>query len=326
MRTRLALLLAALLAAALLAAACGDDDGDDDGDGAETTGAAVAPAAYPVTVRDLLGREVTLEAKPERIVTTSPSAIELLHESGGTAIGRSTTATFLAGTADLEDVGPSYAPAFEKIIALNPDLVIADASAQGHLAEAFTGSLPQVPVAFVGAVEYADLAASVRLIGTLIGDADGAAAAAATFEDPASRIRAAVGEEAPTPTLVLVAGREGGISAALPGSFVGSVIEIAGAENVAAALPPSGPFSGYAQLSLEAIIDDDPAVILVITPGGGPSLSATIAEQFPTLAAVQSERVHDIDLEVYLQAPGPRAAAGLPALASLLHPGCDCED
>jgi ABC-type Fe3+-hydroxamate transport system substrate-binding protein len=45
-----------------------------------------------------------------------------------------------------------------------------------------------------------------------------------------------------------------------------------------------------------------------------------IAEQFPDLQAVQSQQVHEIDLETYLQAPGPRAIAGLQELVALLHP------
>jgi ABC-type Fe3+-hydroxamate transport system substrate-binding protein len=37
------------------------------------------------------------------------------------------------------------------------------------------------------------------------------------------------------------------------------------------------------------------------------------------VAAVQDGRVFELDLEVYLQAPGPRAADGLRELALLLY-------
>jgi hypothetical protein len=73
---------------------------------------------------------------------------------------------------------------------------------------------------------------------------------------------------------------------------------------------------------METLATTDPEAILVIVPGvtGGPPIGAMVAGALPTLAAVQAGRVHEIDLEVYLQAPGPRAVEGLRPLAELLHP------
>jgi iron complex transport system substrate-binding protein len=288
----------------------------------EPTEEPVAEAAFPLTVRDLMGREVTIQAAPERIVTTSPSALELLYAAGGTAIARSTTATGVPGAEDLVDVGPSYEPAFEVILQQQPDLVVADVSAQAHLAGAFEGALQGVPIVFVGAVQYADIPASIRLLGQVTGNEETAEAAAADAEAVAADIEAGVSGAEPVPTLVLVAGRDGGMSAALNDSFIGDLIRIAGAENVAADLPQSGQVPGYALVSLESVVADDPEVILVIVPGGtgAPSMAGMIAEQFPDLQAVQSQQVHEIDLETYLQAPGPRAIAGLQELVALLHP------
>lgn len=339
--TKRILMLASAMVATFALAACG---GDDDADPTATSTAAVTATAtaeataaetttpegteepsassYPLTVRDLMGREVTIEAAPERIVTTSPSAIELLYAAGGTAIARSSTATGVPGAEDLVDVGPSYEPAFEVILQQQPDLVVADVSAQAHLREAFEGALQGVPIVFVGALEYSDIPASIRLLGEIIGDPETAEQAAADAEAVASDIEERVSGDEPVPTLVLVAGRDGGMSAALNDSFIGDLVRIAGAENVAADLPQSGQVPGYAQLSLESVVEYDPEVILVIVPGGTgmPSMAGMISGQFPTLQAVQSGRVHEIDLETYLQAPGPRAIEGLEELVGLLHP------
>ncbi len=335
---RVFLLLAAMLAAFALVA-CGDDEPDATPTTTPTQEATptetVAPeptdepteepgvdGPFPLTVRDLMGREVTIESAPERIVTTSPSAIELLYAAGGTAIGRSSTALGVPGAEELVDVGPSYEPAFEVILQQQPDLIVADVSAQAHLVGAFEGTLQGVPILFVGALEYADIAASIRLLGAVSGDPETAEAAAAEAEAVAAAVEANVAGSDTVPTLVLVAGRDGGMSAALNDSFIGDLIRIAGAENVAEDLQQSGQVPGYALVSLESVVADDPAVILVIVPGGmgGPSMAGMIAQQFPTLQAVQAERVHEIDLETYLQAPGPRAIEGLQELEALLHP------
>ncbi len=295
-----------------LATACNDGDTDND------KNANFSSSIFPVTVTDLLDRAVTITAEPKRIVTTSPSALELLADVGGSAIARSSTATAIPGSNELTDIGPSYAPSFEQIIALEPDLVIADASAQAHLAEAFVGMLGETPILFVGARGYADLAASARLLGTALGTPEAGDTSAETFEAVANELGGDHGD-APR-VLLLVAGRDGTLSAALRDSFVGDLVALLGAENVASSIQQSGPVPGYALLSPESIASFEPEVVLVITPGGGPSMVELLGRQLPELGAVRAGRVHEIDLEVFLQAPGPRARAGLRELDALVRP------
>jgi iron complex transport system substrate-binding protein len=276
---------------------------------------------FPVTVTDLLGRSVTIPSAPERIVTTSPSAIEMLYAAGGTAIARSSTATGVPGGQDVVDIGNAYTPSTELIVAQNPDLIIADASLQAQLAPSL--STLGAPLIYVGAVKYDDIPASLRLLGQVTGKTAEADAAAAAAEQAAADVEAAVANLPPAKTLILVAGQDGTLSVALNDSFIGDLVRIAGGANVAADIPQSGPIPGFAVVSPETIVATDPDVILVIVPTnipGMPSIGAMVSQMLPMLRAVQAGRVHEIDLETYLQNPGPRAVAALPALARLLHP------
>ena len=327
MSRRLLILPLLILGIAIGGACGGDEDEPAASTAVTTTSAAVtsspAAAAYPVTVKDGLGRDVRVGAQPARIVTTSPSAAELLYAVGGTAVARSTTARFPAQVAALTDIGPSYEPSFEKILAQRPDLVLADSSAQAHLRGAFEGALREVPIAFVGAQKYDDVAVSLRLVGKLVNRPEQAEAAAKAMDDAKARSRSmAMGK--PQPKTLIINGAVNDFFVALPDSFVGDLAKLAGADNVAANERQAGRFPGYTQLSLERIVAANPEVIITITAGppGGP----TLADQFKSnpayagLAAVKNGRVHNVDVEVYLQAPGPRAADGLLQLTSLLHP------
>ena len=46
------------------------------------------PETYPLEIRDMMGRPVTIPAEPTRIVSISPTATEMLYTAGGTAIAR----------------------------------------------------------------------------------------------------------------------------------------------------------------------------------------------------------------------------------------------
>lgn len=286
-----------------------------------------APAAtevhttYPLAIRDLLGREVTIAAPPQRIITTSPSAIEMLYAAGGEAIARSETSVHPDGVASLPSVGPSYSPAFEDILELGPDLVLADASAQGHLAEAFDYGLRGIPVIFIGAVEYEDIATSISLIGLIIDNQETADAAGAELAAVLEEVHS-LSKGKTSPRVLIMNGAISDFFVALPDSFVGNLVTLAGGENVATNQPQTGRYPGYTQLSIEAIVETNPQVILTITAGppSGSTLADLVLEDptYANLAAVTDGRVHNLDVEIYLQAPGPRAAEGLRALAALL--------
>lgn len=338
MKKPVLLLLGALLVSASLLSACSsDDNGDSTAEATATTTAETATATESATetatatateamaagtATDLLGREVTLAAAPQRIVTLSPSAIELLYAVGGEAVGRSTTAVHPEGVESLTDVGPSYQPNFEAVLELDPDVVIADASAQAHLLDQITAALGDVPVVFVGAVTYDDVAASEGILGQLLGKQTEAEAAISAMNQAKADAEAAAAGQTP-PKVLIIDGSPDDFYVALPDSWPGSLVEILGGENVAAGQPPAGPFPGYTQLSLEAILASNPDVILAITlgPPTAPLSQGILGETaYAQLPAVQSGRVHEIDAEVFLQAPGPRAADGLRELADLLYP------
>ena len=313
---------------ALFLTACGGDEAETPAaPTAQSTGTAAAAtaAATPtgVNVTDLMGRKVTIAKTPTKVVTTSPSALEMLHAAGGTAIARSSTAAAPGiDTSKMTDIGSAYQPNLEAILKLQPDLVVADASAQEPLAAQFESQLKGVPVVFVGATKYSDVSTSIRMLGSITGTVEKAKMAADNVDAVAKQVADAVKGKTATKTLVVVAGRDGQLSAALNDSFIGDMIKIAGAQNIAADLKQSGQVRGYATISLETAFKENPDVLLVIVPGNAPGapISTVVARSFPGLNAVKNNRVHAIDLDVFLQAPGPRAADGLKQLTDFIQP------
>lgn len=316
-----------VLALAVLAGACGDDDG---GSTTTPTGAPVTsapatetPAAgteYPVTVTDMLNREVTIDAVPTAVAALSPTTVEFVYAVGGTSLTRSSSVQYPDAAAAAEDIGPSYQPNFEIIASSNPDLVIADSMLQPQLVQNLEDL--GVPVVYAGVAVWDDVAVGLELVGTILNRSDEAEQAIADLDAVKADVTSQLGAE--EPTLLILNGTPDDFYAAKPDSYAGNLAEILGVANVAAGAPDVGQFPGYTKLGLESIVAAEPDVVLAISAGppGGQTITDSLSGDpaWAAVPAVQNGRVSEISAEVFLQAPGPRAGEALQELARLIYP------
>ncbi len=337
-KLRLMLAACAITAIGAVAVACGDDD-DDGGETATSTstssqtasatgtasGSATASptgesAAYPITVTDLLGREVKIEKKPETVVALSPTAVEYVYAVGGTVAGRPESATFPAEVSSVDTVGTAYQPSFEAVLALEPDLIVADSviHAQPQIQEQLEGL--GVPVIYAGAESYEQVLEGLRLLGEILDAGDEAEAAVEDIEAALADAKAAL-EGQDVSAVVMIAGRDETLYAAKSGSFADDILSQLGITNPAVDGPESGPgFPGYTTIAPEVLIQYDPDLIFTVTPGPAsvPRLSTIIPSipPFAGLKAVTGNKVIELEVDPVLQSPGPRVAQVFEAIAA----------
>lgn len=328
------------LAATVLAAACGGTSSADKTKTAAAGGAtkpagtqaAATPGAtaaattaakattYPLTVTDMLGRSVTITAKPVAIAAISPTTVEYVFAVGAQSKTRSASVRFPVAAAGAKDIGPSYQPNFELIAAEKPDLIVADSVIQPQLKQNLEGL--GVPVLFLGAQVFADVPKGLRLAGQVLDQQGKGEEEAKKLETTLSTLQAKL--SAQKPKVLVLNGTPDDFFAAKPESYVGDLLQLLGADNVAAGQPDVGRFPGYTKLSLETILTSKPDVVLSIT--AGPPTDNTITASLSSnpawadVPAVKNKRVTEINSEIFLQAPGPRAGDGLGILAKLLYP------
>ena len=318
-------ILGGLALATLALAACGGDDSTAPASAtsgaspASATTTQAAAAAYPLKVTDLLGRTVEIKAKPKSIVAISPTAVEYVYAMGSIVVGRSQSADFPEAAKSVKDVGTAYQPSMEAILALKPDLIVADSVI--HAQPQLRGPLEQlgVPVVFAGAESYQQVIDGITLMGKVLDASAAAKDLVAKIGKARDDAKTAV-SKTKVSAVVLIASRDQTLYSAKASGYVGDILTQLAVTNPAANLPDAGPFPGYSTLAPEKLVEFNPDIIFTITPGPKevPRLSTLIPNlpPFKGLKAVTGAKVVELDVELFLQAPGPRIADAFKAVAA----------
>jgi len=306
------LLYFVLLPALLIASACSSEV-------ASAPTPTAAGTEYPVSVVDMLGRSVQVSQQPTRIVTTHPTATEMLYRVGGTAVGRDSSSKYPTEVQALPTVGSAYNISVEAVASLNPDLILVEALTQASV----INSLEQigVPVIALRAASVEDINEGLTLVGKAVDLNEAAAQAVADIE---GRIEAAQGNfTGGKSVLILISDAQRNIYAAKPESYPGTVAALLGLSNPATGLPDSGPYPGFALFTSEQALVSNPDVVLAISPAPAPAprLSTMLPQVpgFDQMAAVKDGRVAELDPFLFLQAQGPRIADAVEELVRILN-------
>ena len=308
------------LAGLLLLAACGASPPPESIP--STAAAAPTEAGFPLTVTDDAGRDVALDAAPERIVSLAPSSTEIVCALGACdrLVGVTDFDDYPAEVGEIADVVIQAQVDLERVVAAEPDLVLA--AGNEITPSAVIEQLEELGlVVMVLYPETLDeVYADITLLGTTLEASDEAQALISDMEDRVEVVVDAVaGADAPR-TLYEVFHGEGTTYTAGEGSFLASLIELAG----------GAPITGDAQglISAEELVAADPELILLGTASYDPSLAdeeaaldAVAARAgWGELAAVRDGRVVPYADDIVTTRPGPRIVSGLEALARAIHP------
>jgi iron complex transport system substrate-binding protein len=277
------------------------------------------PELYPLTYDDVLGRSVTIEARPERIVSLAPAITEMLYAIGaGTqVVGRTDYDNYPPEVETVPSVGGFDASTIsvETLVALEPDLVIGGSIYQVDLANTLEGS---GLIAIVLEPEsIADILETIRMLGTITGHVD---EAGAVVEGMQTRIDAVTEKVSTIPQeerpLVFYEVWHEPLMSASNKTFIGELITLAGGVNIFGDLE-----EGYPTISAEQIIEKDPDIILGPSSHSDQLTTEMIAARpgWERLTAVQEEAISIVDGDIISRA-GPRVVDALESIAAALYP------
>lgn len=272
--------------------------------------------AFPVTLVDDEGTEVTLASRPERIVSLTPAVTETLFAigAGDRVVAKvEDIANYPPEAASVPIVGTFAGVDVEKIIDLTPDLVIV--GGQGGTPPDTIDQMRRLDLAVL--VVYASDIEAVLSDIELIGDAGGTGEAArdltasmrAAFDQTASATR-----DVPRPRVFYETGDTPAIYGVADDSFIAAMLELAGSDPITTGSPTNW------EMSTEALIQADPEVIILGDSAYGVTEEVVAARPgWGVITAVRQGRIYSID-DIIVTRPGPRLAEGLRALVDAIHP------
>ena len=279
--------------------------------------ASVAEAAFPVTLVDDAGRKLTLDAKPSRIVSTAPSNTEALFAlgAGDRVVGVTTFCVDPPEARTRAKVGDFSSLDFERVVALEPDLVVATWLEQRRHVEKMEGLGLKVLVLYPTSIE--GTMRSLEILGRATGAEERAAALVAGMRRRLGAIDEKVKAlpELDRPTVFVELGASP-LYTAGPGSTVDEVVVRAGGRNVAHDLGKP-----YATISREVVLARDPDFVIVGMGGAKGEAARAFAglAGFARLRAVREGRVHDEIDPAVLFHQNERLVDGVEAVFALLH-------
>lgn len=302
-----AFFLAVFLAAGILLSGC-----------AKTTGNVSGGPGFPVTVTDGLGREVTVEKLPERIVSLAPANTEILFALGlgEKVVGVTEYCNYPPEAQDKPKVGGFSSPSVELVVAAEPDLVLVTSMHKEYIPQLENAGLTVVAVEAKNLTGVLD---ATRLVGKVTGTGNEAGelvrgmqaridAVAVKVQDiPAAERPVVYFEIWPQPPTT------GGAN-----SFLHSLIVAAGGRNVAGDLNKD-----WVTLTPEMLVAENPDVIIFSHHGSSRQTVEDVKSRpgWENVAAIQNDRVYSIADPDIVEIPGPRVVEGLEEIARCIHPG-----
>jgi iron complex transport system substrate-binding protein len=283
--------------------------------------AAVAPVlgsdeAFPVTVVDDEGTEVTIEAYPERIISLSPASTETVFAlgAGDRLVGGTDFDDYPPEAVGITDVATYTGVLMEQVVALEPDLVLAAGNSFTPPDDIARMRELGYTVVVLYAPDVDSVLADIELVGTSIGASGEATAMTAQMAAQMDAISEAAAAAGSTPSVFYELGAEPEIYAPAPDSFLADMIVRAGGEPITTADP------ALWSIPLEELVVADPEVIVLGDATYGTCPDAVAARPgWEGMTAVVEGAVRPVD-DVPITRPGPRLALGLASLARALHP------
>ncbi|MBQ5414185.1 MAG: ABC transporter substrate-binding protein [Schwartzia sp.] len=274
-------------------------------------------------ITDVNGRTVKLKKKPERIIVTSSSFLEPLHEVGGDVVARPDSKTNMPEYAkDKPSIGRTYNVDMEKLISYTPDLVIINKATNEKLIQPLEAA--GIPVIVAKLKSYEDVKNGLRQFAVITGHPEKAEAFIADMDKRIEEIKNRLPKK--ELRVLILHSTSQGVSVQLDSSIAGSVANLLGFKNVASGMKAMEDKPDAAPYSIETAVEQNPDVIFITSMGKVDEIKASMEKTMETnpawqsIPAVRDKKVYYLSQEHFLLSPCIHYPEAVEEMARLIYP------
>lgn len=271
---------------------------------------------------DALGEEVTVQ-EPRRVAALMGSFAETWLEAGGELAGVTDDALEERGLSlpeSVVSVGKFNSPNIEKIIALDPDLVILSSETKEHVALKNALKQAGIPAAYFKVTHFEDYLSMLKTCTEITGRSDLYEKNGLDIQKQIQDTISSVKEEN-HPSVLLLITYSGGAAVQNSGTMTGEMLKDLGCENIA-----DKNQSLLKEFNMESVIKEDPDFIFVVPMGNDRELAMKNLKEsiennpaWNGLTAVKNGRYILLPKEKFLYKPNEKWGESYTYLSEILY-------
>lgn len=272
--------------------------------------------AFPVEVEDKFGNKVVIEKEPMRIISISPSNTEILFALGlgDRIVGVSAFSDYPEEAKTKEVVGDAYGINLERVIELQPDLVIFYGA--GNENEKKVLKEAGINVLGFASENFDEIIEEIEVIGKATGRSEEAKKVIDSIKEKRDYVLEKIKDAKKVRVFYEI--WHDPLMAAGKGSFMDELITLAGGENIA-----HDSDTPYPQYDLELLIERDPEVYLASKDIDDKTIESIMARPgYENISAIKNNRIYLFEGNEanLVSRPGPRIGEALEVVAKAIHP------
>lgn len=273
------------------------------------------PGQLPITSTDSASHEITLSHLPQRIVSLGPTNTENVYllGAGDRLVANTRYCVHPEEARKKEKIGSVMQFSVEKVISMQPDLVLATNLSSGPQLQILR-DVGLTVVQFHQATSFAEICDQFTTLGSLLGESDRARDLVRQASEKVATISRKV-SNLPRRKVFLQVGTDP-LAGAIGKTFTHDFITLAGGKNILVGQPT--PATNY-----EKVIADNPDVIIIAIMGSDSSLAAREKENWQRVSVIKAardNRIHAIDPDLVCSPSPVVFAETLATFAGLIHP------
>lgn len=268
-------------------------------------------------ITDDLGRTIQIKDNPQRIISLSPSNTEIVYALGleNQLIGVTTYCNYPTQVKDKPKVSEFSKVDVEKIVSLQPDLILADSIHKSDVIPALEKL--RMTVLALDPPDLDKVINDIELIGKASGKIQEAGILVSGLQGRAKKItdKTVQLSDSEKPRILFLTWHDP-LWTAGNNTMINDLINRSGGSNIAKEL------DGFAIISLEAVLDKNPQIIIVMSSMGDKNNTLNYVNtepRFQSTDALKNKKVYVIESDIFGRTT-PRTVDALEQLAKIIHP------